>query len=93
MLNTIKNLYLNQVLFHKRYLQFLISVHKIKEVLRPNKTTYVDMCILHLSKPLKYDFHCNYLEKKYGHKAVLLFRDTGSLTYETETYDEYEGFC
>ena len=41
---------------------------------------------------LMYDFHYNYIEKKYGDNAKLLFTDTGSLTYEIEAEDVYQDF-
>ena len=37
-----------------------------------------------------YDFHHNYIKKKYNNKARLLFTD--SLTYEIEAEDIYKDF-
>ena len=70
----------------------LVAVHKIKETLTLNRPAYVGMCIFDLSKTLMYDFHNNYIEKKYNDKAKLLFTDTDSLTYEMETEDVYKDF-
>ena len=70
----------------------LVDVHKIKETLTLNRPAYVGMCILDLSKTLMYDFHYNYIKKKYSNKAKLLFTDTDSLTYEIEAADVYRDF-
>ena len=70
----------------------LVAVHKIKEKLTLNRPEYVGMCILDLSKTLMYDFHYNYIKKKYEDKAKLLFTDTDSLTYEIEAKDVYQDF-
>lgn len=60
----------------------LVAVHKIKETITLNRPAYVGMSILDLSKTLMYDFHYKYIKKNYGEKAMLLFTDTDSLTYE-----------
>ena len=70
----------------------LMAVHKVKETLTLNRPAYVDMFILDLSKMLMYDFHYNYIKKKYDNRARLLFTDTDSLTYEIEVEDVYKDF-
>ena len=70
----------------------LMAVHKVKETLTLNRPAYVGMCILDLSKTLMYDFHYNYIKKKYDNRARLLFTNTDSLTYEIEAKDVYKNF-
>ena len=85
---TSKPTYVGSKIFNEN----LVAVHKIKETLTLNRPAYVGMCILDLSKTLMYDFHYNYIKKKYGDKAKLLFTDTDSLTYEIEAKDVYRDF-
>ena len=85
---TSKPTYVNSNIFNEN----LVAVHKIKETLTLNRPAYVGMCILDLSKTLMYDFHYNFVKKKYGSKAKLLFTDTDSLTYEIEADDVYQDF-
>ena len=49
---------------------WLQSIRLIKESLKLNKPSYVGMCILDLSKTLMYDFHYNYILKKYDKKIL-----------------------
>ena len=85
---TSKPTYVSSKIFNEN----LMAVHKIKETLTLNRPAYVGMCILDLSKTLMYDFHYNYIKKKYNDRAKLLFTDTDSLTYEIETVDSYKDF-
>ena len=70
----------------------LVAIHKMKEVLTLDRSVYVGMRMLDLSKTLMYDFHCNYIKLKYGEETKLLFTDTDSLCYEIETKDGYKDF-
>ena len=67
----------------------LIAIHNKRTKLLFNKPIYLGMCILDLSKTLMYNFHYNYIKKKYGDRAKLLFTDTDSLAYELKTDDFY----
>ena len=69
----------------------LVAVHMKKTEVYFNKPVYVGQAILDLSKTLMFDFHYNYILKKYGHKrAELLFTDTDSLMYLIHTEDFYK---
>ena len=69
----------------------LIAIHLKKTEVYFNKPVYVGQAILDLSKLLMFNFHYNYIQKKYSYKkAKLLFTDTDSLMYELDTDDFYE---
>ena len=69
----------------------LIAVHMKRTEIFFNKPVYVGQAILDLSKTLMFDFHYNYIQKKYRHNhAKLLFTDTDSLMYEITTDDFYK---
>ena len=77
---------------HKIFNENLVGVNTKKERIKLDKPSYVGMCILDLSKPLMYDFHYNYIRKKYT-DCQLLFTDTDSLFYHIKTEgDVYEDF-
>ena len=85
---TSKPTYMRSKIFN----EILMDVHKVKETLTLNRPAYVGMCIPDLSKTLMYDFHYNYIKKKYDNRARLLFTDTDNLTYEIEAEDVYKDF-
>ena len=78
--------------YSKIFNENLMAVHKVKETLTLNRLAYMGMCILDLSKMLMYDIHYNYIKKKYGNRAKLLFTNMDSLTYEIEAEDIYKDF-
>ena len=69
--------------------EHLVAVHMKKTEVYFNKPIYVGQSILDLSKTLMFDFHYNFIRKKYGNKAELLFTDTDSLLYIIQTDDFY----
>ncbi|XP_033753110.1 uncharacterized protein LOC117336607 [Pecten maximus] len=68
----------------------LVGVHMLKQKLYLNRPIYVGFSILDISKTLMYDFHYNYIKRKFGSNARLLFTDTDSLAYTIQTDDFYQ---
>ena len=68
----------------------LVAVQRLKKKNLLNRPLYVGFTILELSKILMYEFHYEFIKKKYGNKAELLFTDTDSLAYDVETVDIYK---
>ena len=72
------------------YIKTKLQLHKIFDnnsvaILKLNKSAYIGMCILELSK-----FHYDYFKNKYNNKPKLLFTDTDDLMQEIKTEDAYE---
>jgi len=67
---------------------FLISCHP-REI-KYNKPSYIGNAILDISKICMFNFHYDYMKKKYGDKAILLYTDTDSLVYKVECEDLYQ---
>ena len=76
--------FVSQKIFDKN----VVAVNFSKEVLTLNKPIYIGYCALELSKLLMYQFHYNYVLKKFD--ARLLFTDTDSLVYEIRDGNVYE---
>ena len=68
----------------------LAAFHMKKTEVYFNKPIFVGQAILDISKTLMFDFHYNFIGKKYGDKAELLFTDTDSLMYLIQTEDFYQ---
>ena len=50
---------------HKIFDNNLVAINKSKLALKLNKPAYIEMCILELSKVLRYEFHYDYFKSKY----------------------------
>ena len=68
----------------------LVAIHTKKIELTYDKPVYLGMYISDLGKTLMYDFHYNYIKRKYEDKAIVLFTDTDSLKYLIQTEDFYK---
>ena len=63
----------------------LFAVQRNRRTLTLCRPVQVGMSILSISKVLMYKFHYNIMLDKYGDRALLLFTDTDSLTYQVTT--------
>ena len=85
---TLKLSYMSYKIFDNN----LVAIHKSKLALKLNKPAYIGMWILELSKVLMFEFHCDYIKKKYDKKSKLLFTDRDSLMYGVKTEDVCQDF-
>ena len=75
----------------KMFNENLFAINKMGEELDLNRPNYVGMAKLDLSKLSMYDFHYNYMLKKYDRKNIkLMFTDTDSLFCKIKTDYVYE---
>ena len=66
----------------------IVAMHLLKTKLTFNRPIYTGFAILDLSKTIMYDFHYDYIRRKFP-DAQLLFTYTDSLCYEIVTDDVY----
>ena len=69
----------------------LVTVERVKVELTLNQPIYVGLAILDLLRTLMYDFHFNYIKRKYP-DSTLLFTDTDSFPYQIQTGNMYADF-
>lgn len=79
--------------FHNRTIfdDDLMAIEMRKLELKFNKPLYIGMAILDISKVCLYDFHYNYMLKKFSQdQCKLLYTDTDSYIYEIKCNDVYK---
>ena len=72
-----------------RFNENIVGVHMKRTKIFFDKPVYVGQAILDISKTCMYDFHYNYVKRKWP-KAQLCFTDTDSLLYRIETEDLFQ---
>ena len=65
-----------------------IELQKLEVVM--DKTIYIGLCVLDISKTVLYEFHYDFALKKFGSDCKLLYTDTDSLIYEIKGQDVYQ---
>ncbi|XP_051167626.1 uncharacterized protein LOC127285571 [Leptopilina boulardi] len=77
--------------FHSRsiFCENLVAIELRKTEILMNKPIYIGFAVLDVSKLLIYDFHYDYMLKKYGESCKLMYTDTDSLIYEIKCADIY----
>ena len=69
----------------------LMSCEMGKVKVKLNKLVYLRQAILDLSKTIMYEFHYDYMKRKYNESDLkLLYMDTDSLVYNIKTEDFYK---
>ena len=69
----------------------LMSCEMDKVKVKMNKPVYLGQAILDLSKTIMYEFHYDYMKRKYNESDLkLLYMDTDSLVYDIKTEDFYK---
>ena len=69
----------------------LMSCEMGKVKVKMNKPVYLGQAILDLSKTIMYEFHYDYMKKKYNEESLkLCYMNTDSLVYKIRTEDFYK---
>ena len=71
----------------KKFSDHLMAIEMRKTRVKINKSLYLGMSILDISKILMHEFWYNYITPKYGDKAKLCYTDTDSFIIYIKTKD------
>ncbi|XP_031788845.1 uncharacterized protein LOC116417882 [Nasonia vitripennis] len=67
----------------------LVAIRLSRIEIFTRKPVYIGLVVLDLSKTLVYRFHYDYMQKRVGDRAKLLYTDTDSFIYEVSNVDMY----
>ena len=74
----------------KHFSKYLLAIEMKKTKAKMNKSIYLGMAILDISKTFMYEFWYDYIKPKYGDRAKLCYTDTGSFVIYIKTEDFYK---
>ena len=74
----------------KWFSEHLLATEMKKIKVKMNKTVYLGLSILEISKTLMYEFWYDYIKPKYQDNAKLCYMDTDSFIIYIKTEDVYE---
>ena len=69
----------------KRFSENVLAIEMKKTKVKMNKSVYLGMSILDISKTLMYKFWYDYIKPKYGDRAKLCYTDTDSFIFHIMT--------
>ena len=90
--NETRNRLVSEPNYHttKHFSENLLAIKMKKAQVKMNKSIYLGMSILDISKTLMYEFWYDYIKPKYGDRAKLCYTDTDSFIIYIETEDLYK---
>ena len=90
--NETRNRLVSEPNYHttKHFSEDLLAIKMKKAQVKMNKSIYLGMSILDISKTLMYEFWYDYIKPKYGDRAKLCYTDTDSFIIYIETEDLYK---
>ena len=74
----------------KWFSEDLLAIEMKKVKVKINKSVYLGLSILEISKTLMYEFWYDYIKPKYQQNAKLCYMDTSSFIIHVKTEDVYE---